>query len=154
MNIVLKVVDVNPETLQVEQIGEKEIRSVERDKMASEWIRKEVKGMKVYDAPQLTSAIGIKQKGSTGLVKNALGYMNNGGNSIYHNQTMVGLYSSAYANGHGVSIIHENIHKVVALFTARKTVKRNWVNWQDEYSEPNTSHEDYFLWNNDCFVYS
>ena len=67
---------------------------------------------------------------------------------------MVGIYSTAYSNAHGLSIIPENFMKVCSLFTARKTIKSNRMNQKDEYSAPNTDHEEYEQWNNDAIIYS
>jgi len=39
-------------------------------------------------------------------------------------------------------------------FTARRTIARDWMNWQDEYQAPNEQHPDYPQWNNDAIVYS
>jgi hypothetical protein len=106
------------------------------EKLASDWIREEIKGKKTFDAPQMTSAINIKSSGKGSLCENSLGFFFNTSNNVYQNINAVSLFTSAFSHGKGLSIIPENIHKVVALFTARKTIKRNWINWQDEYSSP------------------
>ena len=80
--------------------------------------------------------------------------MNNGGNNAYQNGTMVGLYSSAYANGNGLPVLPVNFYRAIALFTARKTIKGNWINDKDEYMVPDTEHPEYSRWNNDAIVYA
>jgi hypothetical protein len=112
------------------------------EKPASDWIRKEIKGLKTFDAPQMTSAINIKSSGKGSLCENSLGFFFNTSNNVYQNINAVSLFTSAFSHGKGLSIIPENIRKVVALFTARKTIKRNWINWQDEYSAPNEEHPE------------
>ena len=102
----------------------------------------------------MTSAIGVKQKGYAGIICGSLGFMHNNANNVYHNQTLVGLYTSCFSAAHGFSILPENFRKVIALFTARKSIKPNWINCKDEYLVPNTEHPDYEQWNNDCLVYS
>lgn len=115
--------------------GNKELYNSDNNS-ASKWIRKEIGNKKTQDAPQITSAIGIKQKGRGKIIHNALGYIHNNGNNIYCNIQLVGLYSSAFSGAHGFSIIPENFRKVVSLFTARKSIKGNWVNDKDEYLIP------------------
>lgn len=154
MNIELKLKEVG-EDYTIVQIGTKVIQPTNGNS-ASKWIKKEIKGLKTYDAPQMTSAIGVKTTGTMRgkLVLNSLGFLHNNGNNIYHNITLVGLYSSCFSGGNGFSILPANFRKVVALYAARKTIQRTWINWQDEYLIPNTEHPDYEQWNNDAIVYS
>jgi len=153
MQISLKTKEVNKEIYAIETSGDKIIVSTNGNS-ASTWAKKESKAEKTYDAPQMTSAIGVKQEGRGVIVNGALGYMHNNGNNTYHNQTLVGLYSSAFSGSNGFSILAANFRKVVALFTARKTIIRDWNNFQDEYMIPNTSHPDYEQWNNDAIIYA
>ena len=102
-------------------------------KKASEWVRIELKGLKTYDAPQISSSIEIKQNGYGKVVDNHLGYFLNNSNNIYENAQKVALFSGAYSGAAGLSIIPENFHKVTTLFTARKSIKGNWINDKDEY---------------------
>jgi hypothetical protein len=106
--------------------GFKEFKSV--DYSASKWIREEIAKTKTEDAPQTTNGLDMIEDAKTmcGLmIPYSLGYFNNGGNNPYHNTSMVGIYTTAYMNGHGLSITPENFSKVCALFTARKTIKSN-----------------------------
>jgi hypothetical protein len=52
------------------------------------------------------------------------------------NATGVFLMTSCSTLDADIPIIPENIHKVVALFAARKTITPNWINCKDEYSSP------------------
>ena len=88
------------------------------------------------------------------LTQNAIGFFHNNANSPYYNAQFVGLYSTAFSCGHGLSITIENLMKVCALFTARKTIKSTWINQKDEYSAPNMEHPDYQQWNNDAGIYA
>lgn len=103
---------------------------------ASDWVRRKIKGLKTYDAPQISSALRIKQKGRGKLVDNALGYMVNTGNAIYKNGTDVFILSGTASMANGFSIIHENFEEVVTLFNARKSIKQNYLNDKDEYLAP------------------
>ena len=103
---------------------------------ANKWIRQETKGLKTFDAPKLSSPLKIKKKGRGNIISNAFGYLCISGNFVGENSTGVILFSGAFSNGNGLSIIAENLYKCTAFFTARKTIKRNWINDKDEYIEP------------------
>jgi len=149
-NITIKKIDNNIITT----ISNKLIYNLDNELKASDWVRKKIKNLKSYNKPLLSGAINIKQEGRGKIIKNAIGYMHNAGNNIMYNQTLVGLYSSTFSNGHGFSIIENNFNKAIALFTVRKSITSNWINQKDEYLAPNTKHPDYKQWNNDCIVYS
>ena len=138
------------------QVGTKTIQSANGN-AASKWARKEIKGLKTFDAPQMKSAINVKSNGNTmrgRMIPDSLGYMFNGGNNVESNTINISLLSSCYTMGNGFSIIPANFRKVIALFCARKSIVPNWINCKDEYLAPNTNHPDYEQWNNDCIVYS
>jgi hypothetical protein len=141
----------------IECIGTKVLYNLDDGVPASKWVRQEVKGLKTHDAPQMASALVVNQKGRGLLVEDHIGYMASGANSIYKNGTGTFLVSSSAsvgANAGGFSVIPANFRKCCALFTARRTIKRTWLNWQDEYSAPNEQHPDYEQWNTDAIVYS
>ena len=81
-------------------------------------------------------------------------FFHNNANAVYHNTSFVGLYSSPIDTSNGLSVIPENYKKVVALFTARKSIKPTWINCKDEYLIPSIDHPDYGQWNNDAIIYS
>jgi hypothetical protein len=139
----------------IEVVGNKEFIPVKYQ--ASKWMREEIKGLKTSDAPQTTNGMIIVDETTSlcgSLVQNAIGYFHNNANSPYYNAQFVGLYSTAFNCGHGLSITTENFMKACALFTARKTIQNTWINHYDEYSAPNVNHIDYQQWNNDAIVYS
>jgi hypothetical protein len=121
---------------------------------ASKWVREPIKGLKTFDAPQLSSALSLKEDGRGSVTKCALGYMQSNANSIYHNPILVALYSTPFSSAQGFSITPANFDRVVALFAARKSVKADWVNQKDEYSAPNEEHGAYPQFVNDAHVYS
>jgi len=139
----------------IKVIGVKEFKPVTYQ--ASKWVREEVSKLKTFDVSQTTNGIDIVDNAKSmcgSLTSNAIGYFHNNANSPYYNAQFVGLYSTAFSCGHGLSITPENFKKVCALFTARKTIKSTWINQKDEYSAPNTGHVDYKQWNNDAIIYS
>jgi hypothetical protein len=120
----------------------------------AKWVRKPILKEKTFDAPQMTSAVNYKNSGRGNIAKDSLGYMDNSGNNVRYNGTRVGLYTSCFSNGNGVSILEKNFYQVVSLFTARKVVEGNWINWYDEYLTPNEKHESFEQFKYDSIVYS
>jgi len=124
---------------------------------ASKWVREEVKKLKTFDAPQMGSALIIKPQGIGTIVENAMGYFYNNSNNVSKNNQSVGLFTSAMSAAHGLSVIKENFLKTTTLFTSRRLIsgkQANWVNWNDEYLQPNENHEQYEQFSYDSIVYS
>ena len=120
----------------------------------SKWVRDEVKHLKTYDAPQMSTGLNVKQKGVGTYTDNSLGYMVNVSNSIYKNVTDVYFLSECSSTANGLSLTKENLHKVTSLFTARKSTQPTWVNCKDEYLVPNEQHLEYKQFSYDSIVYS
>lgn len=151
---ILFIKDVNTDTYTVETIGTKKIYAPNGDS-ASKWIREEVKNSDIpmIESPNLSGAVSVKQKDKK-MLSNAMGCMNSNSNNVYKNITDVFIVSSCSSLNANISIIPENYKKVVALFTARKSIMPDWINCKDEYLVPNIEHPDYEQWNNDAIVYS
>ncbi len=138
-------------------VDKKEIYNTDNEISASEWVRKEIRGLKTFDAPQISSATIIKEKGIGNISENALGYMLVGGNNVMKNNQNVALFSSAFSNGHGLSIIEENYFKCINIYTSRRLITgqyANWKNWNDEYLAPNEQHSNYKQFTYDSIIYS
>ena len=139
----------------IKNLGTKSIYNLDGKITASTWVRKEIKGKKAdRDLPKLSSALKVKQKAYSKLCEGAFGYFFNAGNNCYYNGTNIALFTSAFSNKSGLSIIPENLKKVLSLFTARKIVISDWLNDKDEYFAPNESHNEYSQFVYDSFVYS
>lgn len=136
--------------------GYKTIYNVDFVISASKWVREELKGIKTYDVPNLTSGISVKDsdKNRGTSCDNALGYFYNNSNNINKNGQNVGMFSSPFAAAHGLQIIKENFTKCATLFTSRRLISDNWVNWADEYIAPNTNHESWNTFVADSVVFS
>jgi hypothetical protein len=144
-------------TNEIIPVGIKNIYNLDNDKTFSDWIKEDVKALKTYDAPLLSSALKVKEKGYGRLAKDALGYYVNSGNSIYDNNGDVFLVSGCSSRGHGISVLPCNFNRVVASFTARKLITgkySTWINNKDEYIVPDTKHHKYIEWCNDSIIYS
>jgi hypothetical protein len=151
------VFDHNIATMGEEYIvfdGVKTFYNLDGAKPASEWVRESLKGLKTFDAPQMSSGLEVKLKGVGRSVENHLGYFLSAGGNVYFNAQSTAIFSEAFSNGHGLSITSANFDRVVALFAARKSIARDWLNWQDEYTAPNESHGEYAGFVADAHVYS
>ena len=149
----LKVKDYN-EDGRIVTIQEKEVYNLDGVVSAADWVRAPIKGVKTFDAPQMTSAITIKEDGRGRTCNGALGYMHNNANNVQYNGTLVGLYCSPFAAAHGLQVTEANFNRVIALFAARKLIEQNWMNDKDEYMVPNEAHPDYQGFVNDAVVFS
>jgi hypothetical protein len=147
------LLDLNKDT-EIVNAGEKTIYNTDEIYPASDWVREEVKGLKTFDYPLLSSPTTVKQSGRGKSVKNALGYFYNDSNSVMKNTTSVSIFTSSFSGANGLSINLGNFHKVTTLFTARKLTKGDWVNWYDEYLAPNEEHEQFKQFKNDSLIYS
>lgn len=135
----------------------KTVYNMDSEMKASDWVRKEIKGKKTFDAPQMSSSIKVKGEGKTmrgKLVVGGIGFFLNANNNVYENLQQVSFFTSACSKGNGFSIIPENFHKVTSLFTARKTIMPNWINCKDEYLAPDETHPDFEQFTHDSIVYS
>lgn len=136
--------------------GRKTIYNVDFVNSASKWVREELKGIKTYDVPNLTSGISVKDsdKNRGTSCDNALGYFYNNSNNINKNGQNVGMFCSPCAAANGLQVIKENFTKCTTLFTSRRLIVDNWVNWADEYIAPNTDHANWITFVADSVVYS
>lgn len=149
------VLDTEEQSENIVRLGTKVLYNLDNRMEASEWVRQETKGIKTNAyLPLLTSALNVKQTGRGAIISNAIGYMHNDSNSVKQNQTLVGLYSSAFAGANGFSVIPANFEKATTLFAARKLITSTWVNQKDEYIAPDVQHSAYQQFVNDSLVYA
>lgn len=145
------------DNVELVKINDKTLYNIDGQQQASKWVRLGVKGLKTFDAPQLSSSMIVKPNGIGNIVKDALGYFYNNSNSISKNNQSVGLFSSCMSAGHGLSIIPQNFNKCCNLFTSRRLISGNlakWDNWGDEYLTPNEQHLEYEQFSYDSIIYS
>ena len=142
----------------VEYVGTKTMYNLDTGKPASDWVREEIKNLKTHqDCVPLTSAIkpAKEEQAIRGAICNkSIGYFGNNANSVYDNANFVTLLSSSFSSGNGLPVIPENFHKCCALFAARKSITKTWLNDKDEYSAPNEAHEKWNEYVNDSVIYS
>ncbi len=124
---------------------------------ASYWVRQPLRKIKKEDkieSLKLSSALNVRDKNPGLLSKYNMGYFFNKSNNIDSNNQNVSLLTSFYSDAHGLEINKENFKRCNALFTARKSIKRNWENSKDEYLAPNEDHPKYKQFEADSLVYS
>lgn len=149
----LDVIDFN-DSFELEVKDVKEVYNTDLSKATNKWIREEVKGLVKIDFPMVSSCLNVKEKGYGSVVESFMGDFVVNGNSPYNNQTNVSLLTAPFTGKNGVSVVKENFHKVVSLFTARKSITPNWINCKDEYLAPNEQHPEYEQFTHDSIVYS
>lgn len=136
--------------------GKTVVYNVDNSKTASDWAKEEIKKLKTFDYPNVTSAIGVKNDDKTRgrIFENALGYFYSAGNNIEQSAMGVSLFSSAFGNGNGHGISKDNFTKCASLFSARKLIQGNWINSKDEYLAPNEKQPKYREFELDSVIYS
>lgn len=139
---------------EMEIVGSKTLYNTDFRKSGNNWIKETVYGKKTYDAPQMTSAIRVKQTGRCVVTKDSLGYFVTNGNNVESSVMSVALFSGAYSRPCGYSITEDNFTRCMSLFSARKLVTRDWINSKDEFFAPNEGHEKYAEFASDSIAYS
>ena len=145
--------------LKMSTLQKKHVYNVDKKTSLNKWARIDTKGIKQFDAPQLSTALNIKQKGYGKLCKKSLGYMWSCKNIPESNGTSVSLFTSTFSgsNSNGYSVFPFNFFKTTMLFSARKLIRSNWMNHKDEYIAPSEAVQQsirYKQFNNDSIVYS
>lgn len=154
-NFIYNVLEQN--NFNIEKKCIKNIYNVGNDHKASKWIREELTNKKTYDKPQMSSGLTVKDKGYGKILNDTIGCFLTNSNNIHYNPTHVALFTSAFSGWSGISIIKGNFKKCVSVFSARRTIKSNWINWSDEYLEPTKEIQQsnkYKQFENDSIVYS
>lgn len=133
--------------LDVVKIGEKSFYNTDRKKSAKDWLKQGwinkkdtetfVPTINGFDVP--TTNKGVKDT----MKLNFIGFLHNNANKVQYNSQFVGLYTMPFASSHGISFDKDGFKEAVMMFSARKLVKLNWLNDQDEYLSPNEHHDDY-----------
>lgn len=133
--------------IDVVKIGEKTFYNTDIKKSAKGWLKQGWVNKKDTETfvPTINGFdIPTNNKGVKDTVKpNFIGFLHNNANKVQYNPQYVGLYTMPFASSHGVSFDKDGFKEAVMMFSARKLVKLNWLNDQDEYLEPDMNHEQY-----------
>jgi hypothetical protein len=153
----LDVVEEDKNLFLLKITDKKTLYNCDKTISASDWVRSEIKKIKTDSSlPQFQNATKLRTNGklSGPYIENSLGYYYNNSNNIDKNSQNVAMWSAGFYAGHGVSVIDENFYKCVSLFSARKTVSKNWKNSKDEYLSPNETLNEYYQFKIDSIVHS
>lgn len=145
---------IDNENGEIVEVGNKVVYNIDGLKTANDWCKEPIKKLKPKDAPQISSAVKVKDSGRGTIVPNAIGYFGSNSNNVDMNMQFVAMYSSCSSRANGYSITADNFDRCTALFSARRLVDKNWQNWADEYLAPNTEHPAYNEFVNDSLIYS
>jgi hypothetical protein len=139
----------------IQYLFDKDIYNLDKYLSARDWLYKsnkvERKGLEVLT---LKSAFGVKEVGQ--FPSDFIGSFLNSGNNIYYNEREVFIGSTRLMCGNNRSnpIVKDNFFNTFTLFTARKSIKPDWINQKDEYMAPNESHSLWEQFQYDSLVYS
>jgi len=108
------------------------------------------------DYPKFSSGLIIKDTDyGYGIDKRSFSNLISHGNNIMESAQSVYIINGGISRNVGkISVNNTTFYKAISIFTARRSLKGNWINWNDEYIAPNIDHPDYKQWNNDCLIYS
>ena len=110
----------------------------------------------IVDFPKMSSPLNIKEtNGGYGLDKESFGTLVIPGNNVKESIQGVRIVTGGNSSNHGKKYFNQySFFELCIIFTARKIVKGNWVNWYDEYLAPNEEHEQFEQFKYDSLVYS
>jgi len=142
------------EDFQIKKVGEKELYNLDLQSTASEWCKEDLKGLEMIETIQLKNSVTPGYSNIVRGVENKIAYMDSASNSVQYNTQRVSFYSECFSNRGGFSVTKKNFMKCICFFTARKSIKQDWVNDKDEYLKPNEEHEQFEQFKYDSLVYS
>lgn len=107
-------------------------------------------------SPKLTSALRVKESPfGKELDKNYFGLLSVSSNAVLGNSEYVIIFTSGFTFRHKTFLFNKNnFYHLVGYYTARKTIKRNWINDKDEYMKPQTTNPLYEQFCYDSLVYA
>jgi hypothetical protein len=148
----LDILEIN--NFEVNKIDSKQMCNTDNTVSASDWIKTDGKIGDKKDYVVFSSPLNFKQKTSKYL-SDSLGFFIGAGNSVLSNGTHYSLSSSPISNNlSSIPVTINNFDKIVSLYSARKIIRGNWVNWYDEYLKPNVKHEFFNEYVRDSIIYS
>ena len=139
---------------EIKIVGDKVVYNTDGLTTASKWVKGEIK----YNdgVPSFSSALNLCSRDGIKANENMIGSLCSFSNNVNKNAQNVSIFSGLGNIGNGGTYVIDetNFIKCTALFSARRLVKGDWVNWADEYLAPNEESEKYQEFVNDSIVYS
>jgi hypothetical protein len=127
----------------INKIGEKILTSTDNQKSLKNWI--EVEDIELVEFPKLSSPFNIKEsKWGCGVQKGFLGTLVNNSNSPSKNGQSVYFINGGITENVGkIFLTKKNFLKGCSIFSSRRLIHGDWLNWYDEYLAPNELHDDF-----------
>jgi hypothetical protein len=132
--------------LDVVKIGEKSFYNTDSKKSAKDWLKQgwiNKKDTEIFVPTINGFDVPIEGVRKDTVKTNFIGFLHNNSNKVQYNSQMVGLYTMPFASSNGISFDKDGFKEAVMMFSARKLIRLNWLNDQDEYLNPNKNHEQY-----------
>jgi hypothetical protein len=139
------------ENFEIVKIGEKIIYNTDDKINLSEWMEESLPKNNIT-FPVLESALGVSNILKKGY-SDAIGYINNDSNNVQQ-QNVVHLMSGVCKANGNKPITSKNFERMVVGFSARKVIKRFWIDDKDEFIKPNCDTEIFNNFKVDSVVYS
>lgn len=103
----------------------------------------------------LKSGLNVREDEPVTLcLEGSLGGFQCNSNDVNQNAQRVALFSSQFFGPANMDIIPETFCDAMTLFTVRRLIVPDWINWKDEYAVPNKDDERYAQFEADSIVYS
>ena len=140
---------------EIKEVGEKIVYNIDNGANIKEWVKPSENLPQINAVPLKSGLNKGEDKGLT-MMEGYIGGFINKSNCVEKNTQFVALFSSVFNDKPTptISIMPSNFDKCTALFSARRLVSCNWVNWADEYLAPNEENEHYNEFVNDSIIYS
>jgi hypothetical protein len=103
--------------------------------------------------PKLSSALKVKKLGK--VPNHFMGVLAVNSNNISGNAQGVYLLNGDITRGLTKMYFNEkNFLQLCSVFTVRRIIVGEWINWNDEYFQPNKNHDEFNQFEFDSLVYS
>ena len=145
------VVDKSKETFSLEKINEKVLYNTDNLNTLSKWFG-EIKTNNDIDFPVLESVFKVNDISKKGC-SNAIGYINNDSNNVQQ-QNVIHIFTAVCKANGNKPITPNNFDRAMVTFSSRKMIRKNWVQWYDEFLKPNVEHKEFKQFTYDSIVYS
>lgn len=132
------------------KIGQKKFVAENKKNFLSNWIERP---KNTVPSIPVTSAVSVKYSNARldKIAENAVGYLAVNANDN-QNQNKTVIFSSAFQQGNGFSIIPENFPHSMIVHAVRRIPKATWINDRDQFMQPKNLLSVEF--SNDCVVWS
>jgi hypothetical protein len=76
------------------------------------------------------------------------------GNDVQHSVSSCYIVTGSHPHTGSWSITPDNFHSSMLMFACRRLVSPNWLNWRDQFSQPNRDHPDFSQFKLDAITWA